>query len=51
MALLKNVYGVKTPVSPRVFRVHGIFDHHPKSRKSVAVQSEIGNLRRLQLKL
>ena len=51
MALIKKVYGVKTPISPRIFSVHGVFDHHPKSRKPVAPQSEIGNLRRLQLKL
>ena len=51
MALNKKVYGVKTPISPRIFAVHGVFDHHPKSRKPVAAQSEIGNLRRLQLKL
>ena len=51
MALIKKVYGVKTPISPRIFTVHGVFDHYPKSRKPVAAQSEIGNLRRLQLKL
>ena len=51
MALNKKVYGVKTPISPRIFAVHGVFDHHPKSRKPVAAQSEISNLRRLQLKL
>ena len=51
MALIKKVYGVKTPISPRIFSVHGVFDHNPKSRKTVAAQSEIGNLRRLQLKL
>ena len=51
MALIKKVYGVRTPVSARTFAVHGVFDHHPKSRKPVAAQSEIGNLRRLQLKL
>ena len=51
MALNKIVYGVRTPISPRIFSVHGVFDHHPKSRKPVVPQSEIGNLRRLQLKL
>ena len=51
MVLIKKVYGVKTPISPRIFSVHGVFDHHPKSRKPVAAQSEIGNLGRLQLKL
>ena len=51
MALIKKVYGVRIPVSPRIFAVHGVFDHHPKSRKTVAAQSEIGNLGRLQLKL
>ena len=51
MALNKKVYGAKTPISLRIFAVHGVFDHHPKSRKPVAAQSEIGNLRRLQLKL
>ena len=51
MALIQKVYGVKTPISPRIFAVHGVFDHHPKSRKPVAPQSEIGNLAGLQLKL
>ena len=51
MALIKKVYGVRTPISPRTFAVHGVFDHPPKSRKPVAAQSEIGNLGRLQLKL
>ena len=51
MALIKKVYGVRTPISPRIFAVHGVFDHHPKSRKPVAAQSEIRNLGRLQLKL
>jgi hypothetical protein len=51
MALIKKVYGVRTPVSARTFAVHGVFDHHPKSRKTVAPQSEIGNLAGLQLKL
>ena len=51
MALNKKVYGVKTPISARIFTVHGVFDHHPKSRKPVAPQSEIGNLAGLQLKL
>ena len=51
MALIKKVYGVRTPVSARTFAVHGVFDHHPKIRKSIAAQSEIGNLGRLQLKL
>ena len=31
MALIKKVYGVKTPISPRIFTVHGVFDHHPKN--------------------
>ena len=51
MALNKIVYGVRTPISPRIFSVHGVFDHHPKSRKPVVAQSEIGNLAGLQLKL
>ena len=51
MALPKKVYGVRTPVSARTFAVHGVFDHHPKSRKPVAAQSEIGNLAGFQLKL
>ena len=51
MALIKKVYGVRTPISPRIFAVHGVFDHHPKSRKPVAAQSEISHFRRLQLKL
>ena len=49
MALNKIVYGVRTPISPRIFSVHGVFDHHPKSRKTVAPQSEIGNLAGLEL--
>ena len=36
MALNEKVYGVKTPISPRIFSVNGVFDHHPKSRKPVA---------------
>ena len=32
MALIKKVYGVKTPISPRIFAVHGVFDHHPKTK-------------------
>ena len=51
MALNKKVYGVKTSISARIFSVHGVFDHHPKSRKPVAAQSEISNLAGLQLKL
>ena len=51
MALIKKVYGVKTPISARIFDVHGVFDHHHKSRKPVVAQSEIGNLAGLQLKL
>ena len=51
MALNKKVYGAKTPISLRIFAVHGVFDHHPKSRKTIAAQSEIGNFGRLQLKL
>ena len=51
MALNQKVYGVRTPISLRTFAVHGVFDHHPKIRKPVAAQSEIGNLGRLQLKL
>ena len=33
MALNKIVYGVRTPISPLVFAVHGVFDHPPKKRK------------------
>ena len=51
MALIQKVYSVKAPISPRIFAVHGVFDHYPKSRKPVAAQSKIGNLGRLQLKL
>ena len=51
MALIKKVYGVRTPVSARTFAVHGVFDHHPKIRKPLESQSKISNLRRLQLKL
>lgn len=35
MALIKKVYGVKTPISPRIFAVHGVFDHHLKAKKSL----------------
>ena len=49
MALNKIVYGVRTPISPRIFAVHGVFDHLPKSQKTVAAQSEIGNLAGLEL--
>ena len=51
MALNQKVYGVKTLISALIFGVHGVFNHYPKSRKPIAAQSEIGNLRRLQLKL
>lgn len=51
MALIKKVYGVKQPFSARNFAVHGVFNHHPQSRKPVAPQSEIGNLAGFQLKL
>ena len=51
MALPKKVYGVKQPFSALFFDVHGVDHHHPKSRKPVAPQSEIGNLVRLQLRL
>ena len=51
MALSKKVYGVKTPISPRIFSVHGVFAHHPKSRKPIAPQSEIDNFAAFQLKL
>ena len=51
MALIKKVYGVRTPVSARTFAVHGVFDHHPKIRKSIAAQSEIGYFGRFELKL
>ena len=49
MALIQKVYGVRTSILPRIFRVHGIFNHHYQSRKPVAVQSEIGNLAGLEL--
>jgi hypothetical protein len=32
MALNKKVYGVKIPISPRIFTVHGVFDQSPKSK-------------------
>ena len=51
MALIQKVYGVRTSILPRIFRVHGIFNHHHQSQKPVAPQSEIGNLAGLQLKL
>ena len=51
MALCKKVYGLKTPFSAHIFSIHGIFDHHSKSRKPVVAQSEIGNLAGFQLKL
>ena len=51
MALVKKVYGVKTPISPRIFAVHGVFDHHLKSRKSLAPQLVIGHLLSFELQL
>lgn len=36
MALVKKVYGVKTPISPRIFAVHGIRYAILKSRKPLA---------------
>ena len=33
MALRKKVYGVKTPISLRIFNVHGVVDHHLKAEK------------------
>ena len=51
MALRQKVYGIQMPFSARIFCVHGIFSSSAHSRKPVAAQSEIGNLRRLQLKL
>ena len=51
MALNQKVYGVKASISPCFFAVYGVFDHHSKSRKTVAAQSEIADLRALQLKL
>lgn len=51
MALIKKVYGVTIPFSARILAVFGIFTVRPKSRKPVAPQSEIGNLKRLQRKL
>ena len=41
MALPEKVYGVKTPILPRIFTVYGVFDHPPKKRKPVAAQLEI----------
>ena len=49
MALNPKVYGVKTPESPRFFDIHGVDNHHSESRKTVAAQSEIGNLAGLEL--
>ena len=49
MALDKKVYGVRTPFSARNLAVYGIFANPPKVRKTVAPQSEIGNLAGLQL--
>ena len=51
MALIKKVYGVRTPISPRIFAVHGVFDHHLKSPKILAPQLVIGHLLPLELKL
>ena len=31
MALVKKVYGVKTPISPRIFTVHGVLTIIPKA--------------------
>ena len=51
MALPKKVYGVKTAYLAPFSDVHGVDHRHPKSRKNVAPQSEMSNLRRLQLQL
>ena len=51
MVLNKKVYGVKTLILVRFSNVYGVDDHHPKKRKPVALQSEIGNLAGLQLQL
>lgn len=51
MALIKKVYGVRTPISPRIFAVHGVFDHHLKSRKPVVPQSELRRLGGFELQL
>ena len=51
MALPKKVYGVKTAYLAPFSDVHGVGNHHTKSQKTVAAQSEVGNLRRPQLKL
>ena len=51
MALPKKVYGVKNLVSAPFSDVYGVDASCPKSRKSVAAQSEIRHLRCLQLKL
>jgi hypothetical protein len=31
MALIKKVYGVRTPISPRIFAVHGVLNRIPKA--------------------
>ena len=35
MALIQKVYGVRTSILLRIFRVHGIFNHHYQSRKAL----------------
>ena len=49
MALNKKVYGVNIWFSALILAVYGIFAAHSKSPKTVAPQSEIGNLAGLQL--
>ena len=49
MALDKKVYGVRIPGSARNLAVYGIFAAHSKSQKTVAAQSEIGNLAGFEL--
>ena len=44
MALPQKVYGINTLFLARIFSVHGIFDHHPNSPKTLIPQLEIGNL-------
>ena len=51
MALPKKVYGVRKAISAPILAVHGVFACYTKSRKPVALQSEIGHLAAFQLKL
>ena len=51
MALQKKIYGVERLKSAPFSGVHGVHSAIRKSRKPIAPQSEIANLRALELQL